>query len=197
MTIADHSLPPPDARGVVILVTGDRRAGKTTLLLAVRQAALSAGLTVGGMLSIARFAGGEKSGIDVMDAASGMTRALAAYALEPRGPLHTGRYTFDVDGMAAGLDFAQAGQRADLFIVDELGPLELLRGEGWAPVLPMICAQQFGAALVVVRPELIDHARTALGLPADTLVIEITPDSRVRWAERLCAWVAACALSPD
>lgn len=195
--MAERMLREDAARGVILLVTGGRRVGKTTLLLAVREAAQRAGLSVGGMLSPARFDGEEKVGIDVLDVASGARHSLATASEKPRGPIHTGRYTFDADGVAAGLDFAQIGQRADLFIVDELGPLELVRGEGWAPVQPMIRARQFGAALVVIRAELIDHAKTALDLPADTPVIDIAPDNRVRWTERLCAWVAARAPSPD
>jgi len=78
--------------------------------------------------------------------------------------------------MDAGLDFARAGQGADLFIVDDLGPLELVRGEGWTPVLPMIRARQFDAALVVVRPELIDLARmrSACRLPCRCLTLHRT-----------------------
>ena len=180
-------------RGAVVLITGGRRVGKTTLLLAVRQAALAAGLSVGGVLSVARFSGAEKTGIDVMDAASGARRPLATATGTPRGPIHTGHYTFDADGLAAGLSWAGAGQGADLFIVDELGPLELVKGEGWAPVLPMIRARRFGVALVVVRPELLDQAQQALDLSPNALVIRVTPDTQPRWIEGLSAWIAGRA----
>jgi nucleoside-triphosphatase THEP1 len=183
--------PDENARGAIVLVSGTRRAGKTTLLLEARRAAQAANLSVGGMLSIARFEDGEKVGIDVMDAGSGARVPLATVTAEPRGPIHTGHYTFDPAGMAAGLEFARAGCAADLFIVDELGPLELVRGEGWAPALPLIRARQFGAALVVVRPELLDAARAALDLPADAPVVEVTPDNRVRQSARLNEWIAA------
>lgn len=182
-------LPEGGARGVIVLVSGDRRAGKTTLLLAAREAAQAASLSVGGMLSIARFEGEEKIGIDVMNAASGQRRPLAVFTPEPGGAIHTGHYMFDPAGMAAGLDYARDGQAADLFIVDELGPLELRRGEGWAPVLPLIRARQYGAALVVVRPELLDAARAALDLPADVPVIVVTPEHRARLIARLSAWI--------
>lgn len=184
-------LPEGGARGVIVLVSGDRRAGKTTLLLAAREAAQAVNLSVGGMLSIARFEDGEKIGIDVMNAASGERRSLAVFASEPGGPIHAGHYSFDPAGMAAGFDYARAGHTADLFIVDELGPLELRRGEGWAPVLPMIRAREFGVALVVVRPELLDAARAALDLPADVPVIVVTPENRARLIARLNAWIAA------
>ena len=185
------TLPDANARGGIVLLSGRQRAGKTTLLLAVRHAAQAAGLTVGGMLSIARFEGSEKVGIDVMDAGSGEQHPLAVYTPEPRGLIHVGRYTFDAAGLALGLAYARAGQAADLFIVDEMGPLELSRGEGWAPVLPLICARRFGAALVVVRPDLLGAARAALDLPADSPVIELTPDNLASWTDRLAAWIAA------
>ncbi len=68
-------LPPPEQKGVVILVSGERQVGKTTLLLQVRAAANR--LRVGGFLSVARFEGGEKTGIDLMDAATGEVMPLA------------------------------------------------------------------------------------------------------------------------
>jgi len=178
-------------RGAIVLVSGTRGAGKTTLLMAMREAAQAAGLVVGGVISVARFEGSEKTGIDVLDAGSGAQQSLAVYSPKPHGLIQTGRYTFDPAGLAAGLAYARAGQTADLFIIDELGPLELERGEGWAPVLPMIRARQFGVALVVVRPDLLDAARAALDLPAGAPVITLSPDTRVYWRERLFAWIAA------
>ena len=86
------NLPSPCERGTVILVSGERGAGKTAALLRVREAALDAGLTAGGFLSVARFAGGEKVGIDVMDAATGSLHSLAE--LGEGGVLRTGRYRF-------------------------------------------------------------------------------------------------------
>ncbi len=187
-------LPAPDQRGVVILVSGWRRTGKTTALLAVRAAALDAGLRVGGFLSVARIgADGEKSGIDLMDAASGARVPLATVRVEDAGggdsPVRTGRYTFNPAALDAGLRYAQAGQDADVLFVDELGPLELERGAGWAAVIPLIAARAFGVGLVVVRPELVALARARLGLPPDAPAITIDTTNRAAVAAALAAWV--------
>jgi len=182
------NLPSPCERGTVILVSGERGAGKTAALLRVREAALDAGLTAGGFLSVARFAGGEKVGIDVMDAATGSLHPLAE--LGEGGVLRTGRYRFHPAGIAAGLCFARAGQSADVFFADELGPLELERGEGWAEVLPLIAARSFGVAFVVVRSSLLAAARTRLGLPQDTPTAIIERGAGQAVAERLAAWIA-------
>ncbi len=181
------SLPAPDERGAIILLSGNRRSGKTTVLRRVRQTAQSQGLSTGGVLSVARFRATEKVGIDVMDAATGVTFPLAVTGTA--GIIHTGRYSFDPAGIAAGLRFAEAGHTADIFFVDELGPLELERNQGWVGVLPLIAARAFGVAFVVVRPELLALARARLGLPDTAPLLLVEPSTRDTLADRLCAWV--------
>jgi hypothetical protein len=170
-----------------MLVSGERGAGKTAALLRARQAALAAGLRTGGFLSVARFAAGEKVGIDVMDAASGALHPLAEVG--EGGALRTGRYRFHPAGIAAGLRFARAGQGADVFFADELGPLELERGEGWAETLPIIAARAFGVGLVVVRPSLLAGVRARLSLPDGTPTAIIESGAGEAVAETLAAWV--------
>jgi nucleoside-triphosphatase THEP1 len=191
------AFPPPDRTGVVILISGERRVGKTTLLLRVRAAAVR--LRLGGFLSVARFEGDEKTGIDLMDAATGEIVLLAVVESDgtqmnagERGlgkDVRTGHYRFNPAALAAGLRYAAKGQGADVFFVDELGPLELLRGEGWADVIPMIRARDFGAALVVVRPELIEVARQQMSLPPETPVITVNEDNRAAVAAVLVDWI--------
>lgn len=181
------NLPSPRERGTTILISGERGAGKTTALLRVRAAALGAGLSAGGFLSVARFAGDEKVGIDVLDAATGALHPLAEVG--EGGALRTGVYRFHPAGIAAGLRFAQDGQGADVFFADELGPLELERGEGWADVLPLIAARAFGVGFVVVRPSLLTVMRARLSLPDGTPIAIIERGAGDAVAETLAAWV--------
>lgn len=191
-------LPAPDVRGAVVLISGWRGVGKTTLLLALRTAALETGQRVGGFLSVARFADGAKSGIDLMDAASGATVPLATYrddTSDVGNAVHTRHYVFYPAALVAGAQYAAAGQGADVLFVDELGPLELERGEGWADVIPLVAARQYGVALVVVRPELVDVARERLGLPPLSPVIVTTGDNRDDLREALAAWIGGRKIS--
>jgi len=194
--VVSLDLPGHDARGVVVLVSGWRGVGKTTALLTVRAAALDVGLSVGGFLSVARTgARGEKNGIDLMDAATGAVVPLATVGGD--GAVRTGHYTFNPAALDAGLRFADAGQAADVFFVDELGPLELERGAGWAAVIPLITARAYGAALVVVRPELIDRAREQLALTGGAAIVHdgimIDEANRDAVAAALADWVRAWA----
>ena len=192
MTVAETQFPPPDKSSTVIVITGWRQVGKTTLLLGLREAAVQAGLRAGGFLSLARFEAGTKTGIDLMDAATGVTLPLATFGGE--GPVRTGHYSFNPQALENGLRYAEMGQRADVFFVDELGPLELRRGEGWAAVIPMLWARTFGVALVVVRPELVDLAREQIGLPSDSVVLTVTEDNRRVLLSSLTDWLVQWAV---
>lgn len=173
---------------LVILVTGWRQAGKTTLLLKLREAALGAGLSVGGFLSVARFGdGGEKIGIDVMDVKSGEQVPLAMS--QDGGAVRTGKYRFDADALRSGQRFAEAGREADVFFVDELGPLELVQGEGWIDVIELVRGRTRGITFVVVRPELLELARERLGLPADSPCLTVEETNRDDLANTLGVWL--------
>jgi hypothetical protein len=58
-----------------------------------------------------------------------------------------------------------AATPCDLLIVDELGPLELVGGHGWVHALDVLRKGDFGAALVVCRPSLLDELEENLGAP--------------------------------
>ena len=77
--------------------------------------------------------------------------------------LRTTRYRFDADVMAWGAASLDAACPCDLLIVDEIGPLELERRQGWVNALNVLREGQFDLAVVVVRPSLIDAFRAAVG----------------------------------
>ncbi len=180
-------VPSRDMRGVVILISGARQVGKTTLLLRIREAAIQAGCRVGGFLSVARFEGGTKTGIDLVDAATGSAFPLATVGGE--GAIRTGHYVFNPDALEAGLRYARAGQGADVFFVDELGPLELKQGEGWIAVIDMIRAREFGVALVTMRQDLLTLARECMILSPDSPLLMIDGSNRETVAAHLATWI--------
>ena len=150
------------ANGTVRVVTGPRAAGKTAFcrLLVRRARSEDAGFTTAGVLSPKVFLQGREAAIDAVDLSTGQHRRLAVRGdvdSTGDGP-STLRWRFDAEVLAWGNTVLQSATPCDLLVVDELGPLEFIRGEGWISGLAAVDTMAFGSAAVVVRPELIEHA---------------------------------------
>jgi len=157
-----------------VLITGPRGAGKTTLCTRFAAAAREAGLDVAGLLSPARLADGRKAGIDVRDLRSGEQHPLAERRGDMDGP-GTDEWAFHADALAWGEARLREATPCDVLIVDELGPLELVHGEGWQEALTALERRAFRLALVVIRPELLETAR-ARWPEAQVVVLDDGPD---------------------
>lgn len=145
----------------LFLVTGACGSGKTTLCRALADEALRLGKHVCGVLSPPVFDSGRKVGISLLNLATGESRLLARRReadAEAVGGVVTTEWAFDPAVLAWGDDVLRETGACDLLVVDELGPLELERGEGWQSALPLIDRGAYRAALVVVRPRLLDAA---------------------------------------
>ncbi len=146
----------------ITILTGEKGSGKTMLCRRIMEGALRRGLDAAGVLSPARCEDGMKVGIDVLAVRTGERRALAEADDRP-GAVRTPRYRFDPGSMLWGAACLDAACPCDVLIVDELGPLELERGQGWVQALDILRAGRYGLAVVVVRPTLLGAFRTALG----------------------------------
>ncbi len=152
----------PDERWLGIL-TGPRGAGKTTWCAALARVARARGLSVAGVLSPATFAprtpGGDpiKVRIDLLDLATGQARELATPA-DPALEGHGMRWHFEAETIAWGNARLEAGGPADLWIIDELGPLEITHARGLTAALDRLDSGCYRAAVVVIRPELLAWA---------------------------------------
>ncbi len=150
-----------------ILLTGERGTGKTSLCRLVVQAGRRAGWDVAGLISPARFAGGEKTAIEVEDVRSGRKMLLArrrgaesTAAVHPHTPVgvHTDAWVFDEAAVQWGNEMLRQSTPCDLLLVDELGVLELERGQGWTAALQAVDGGDYRFALIVVRPSLLATA---------------------------------------
>jgi nucleoside-triphosphatase len=150
----------------IIVVTGATGCGKTRLCLDLLHRAQEAGYSVSGLISPAYFFGGAKQGIDVLDVSTGERRRLATVDPLPEGAapglLRTQRYRFIPEAMAWGENVLRSAPPTDLFFIDELGPLELVRGEGWQVALDRLRSPLLRLAVAVVRPSLLEAFEQAL-----------------------------------
>lgn len=137
----------------IIVVSGGRGAGKTTLCQRTAEAAFARHTDTAGLLSPARCDAGVKTGINVTDLRSEESRLLASkLAGEVKG-FSIGPWTFDDQVYAwAGGRLALADP-SQLLIIDELGPLEFEQNKDWSVGLRLLEQGRYDLALVVVRPE--------------------------------------------
>jgi nucleoside-triphosphatase THEP1 len=166
--MADTASEPPGAVNVtemdqsafssdLLLLTGSRGAGKTSLLQELVEAAKQARWTLCGLLSPARLENGQKTGIQVIDAHSGTRRLLASRVVgELNGP-RIGHWTFDSEAIAWGNDLLKHAPPSNLFVLDELGPLEFDRRQGWTAAFDLLAKPAAcRLAIVVVRPNYVE-----------------------------------------
>lgn len=160
-------------KGQMVIVSGWRGSGKTSLCREMIAAARKAGWQAAGVLSPAEFQKGEKSAILIEDVRTGQRRQMAWWPQSLQGqrpeevcteenpydPAWKPHWIFDKDQMAWGEEILAAISTCDLLVIDELGPFELAQGEGWVSGLRLLDEGAYRLALVVIRPELIDQAR--------------------------------------
>lgn len=153
------------------VISGEIGAGKTTLCRALAGLARAAGWDVAGLLSPGVFEAGQKTAIEAEDLRSGARRLLASN--EPRAgfDLAFGRWYFDCAVLDWGNHVLAQSAPCDLLLVDELGPLEMLRGQGFTAAQAALAGGRYRLGIAVVRPALV-KTFSAL-LPPQRIV---TPD---------------------
>ena len=165
----------------VILVTGNRGSGKTTFCSHYSQEMKSQGWRVGGILSLPVFENGQKSAIEVMDLTSQERKIFAT--LTPGCPqdIILGIWAIKPEAIGWGNAIFKDAHTLDLLIVDELGPLEFMKGEGWYKAFEALnrVGVEIQQALVVVRPELRKQAYQKLPISReieikDNRIIEVS-----------------------
>lgn len=140
----------------VVVLTGERGIGKTTICRKIVALAQARGFQVGGIVTLAH-----NDDREVQDVRSGEVRRLTA--APHAGPVVTqGRFCFNRSTLRwAGTVLARSVP-CDLLVIDEIGPLEIERDGGWVAVFDVLHAGGFALALVVVRPELVTSAQLRL-----------------------------------
>lgn len=145
----------------LFLLTAPSGAGKTTWCLQLAKDAAALGISVGGLCSPAIFEMRQKIGIDLFDLRTSTRKRLATLKPKASAGLATEHWLFDEVVMQWGNTLLQQEQSSsnELFILDELGPLELERNLGFTNAFPILDARQHHLACVVVRPSLLSLAQ--------------------------------------
>ncbi len=146
----------------IAIVRGDRGSGKTSACLRLLDEARTRGYSAGGVICPGVFdAHGVKAGCHALDAGSGASLTLGSRARNLGGPAWKA-WSFSAEGFAfANRAVRDSLARADrITFLDEIGPLELERSEGFLPSLLALERSRAdnrltqSVAVVVARSEL-------------------------------------------
>ena len=140
------------------LISGPSGSGKTTWCTKVAAQARALGMTLGGFICPAVFEDGEKTGIDLMNIATGEERRLGICSSDD-GITTIGCWQMDESVLAWGNEIIAGLKDEDIIIIDEIGPLELEKGLGYRHALTLLDEGCYRTALVVVRPALLPMAQ--------------------------------------
>ncbi len=144
----------------IILLSGERGAGKSTVCRETVTLAQAQGYACGGVITSSHT----DDVRDVLDVGSGQVRRLT---VDAASAVVMGRFRFDPQTIAWGNSVLARATPCHLLVVDELGPLEIVRGQGWQKAFEVLRGGDFGLALVVVRPGLLEQVRRML--PASSI----------------------------
>ncbi len=161
-----------------MIVTGPREAGKSTFCRHLVELARAAGRSVAGIVCPAVFEDGQKMAIEAETLRSGLRRQLATrrQAGSALPGISTRRWQFDPAVLVWGNQQLRKATPCEVLIVDELGPLEFERGEGWVAGLSALDSGDYRWGVVVIRPELLSVARQRWPA-AEVIVVEQVAES--------------------
>lgn len=142
----------------LLLVTGLSGAGKTTWCSRLAYLSQKKGYQVVGVLSPGIYKGNQKVGIAIKGIHLDEQKQLAQLRETNVSNISTIRWSFDASALEWANEVLKNSPKGDLLIIDELGPLEFLRGQGLVSGLSRLDSGDYNVACVVVRSSLLPKA---------------------------------------
>jgi nucleoside-triphosphatase THEP1 len=188
----------------ILVVSGSRGVGKTTLILGLARGLEASGLRLGGIASpLERGSDGRPLTIDALDLGTGERRRLAA-----RGPAGGEGGAGSREGLPLAFSaetFAWAEERFreaargdfGLVALDEIGPIEVDEGRGFFPLVGLVTAVAGPARrfILTVRESRAQRLLAFLG-KGKACFVNIDGDNRDELPARICSWCGEGTRAP-
>lgn len=142
----------------ICILSGEENIGKSTLCRHIIEYANSRNITVSGIRSELEIANNQKKAINSFNIKTGEMMNLAVYSPGWDTEKPERKWKFNRVAINWGNNILRKSVPTDLLIIDEIGYLELEKGEGWNECFNVLESTQYQLALVVIRPELLTLA---------------------------------------
>ncbi len=163
----------------IILITGERQTGKSTLCQSVTRRLQETGMQLSGLLT-------SRTGphdLEVTEIHTG-DRYTLTLPFNDRSGILLAHFNMNPLALARGVGALRSSFPTPVFVLDEIGPLELKLGRGWVEALDLLQQPRYRVALVVIRPELLLNVIKRLSAAWYTIVY-VTPENRDRLPDEL------------
>jgi len=177
------------------VVTGGVQRGKTTYLSGLVRHLHKEHISTAGFLSEGTFSGNQRSAFTLVNVENGEKLDLASVE-EKEGWVCFGRFFFNPEALAEGERIIRKGmeQKADLVVLDEVGPFEL-NGGVWSDILDQLCNAHSIAQIWVVRDRVLKEVMKRWNIPLEN-VTEIGPGSLEKLIHKIIAYVRNDEIGP-
>lgn len=162
----------------MIIITGERQQGKSTLCRTLIEQVRKQQVPLSGVIT--RHT--DYHSLEVEELKTGVRYPLTKAWEAANGPLK--RFTIDGQAFERSAQAIRDSFPTQLFIVDEIGPLELEHHQGWYEAISLLRHTVWDTAILVIRPHLIPVAICELPAVIYT-VVNVTEANRDALPARL------------
>jgi nucleoside-triphosphatase THEP1 len=142
----------------ICILTGEENIGKSTNCRYITEYANLKKIAVSGIRSELEIINNQKKAINSFDIKTGEMMKLAFYSPGWDQEKPERKWKFNQNAFNWGNNVLRRSVPTNLLIIDEIGYLELEKGEGWNECFNVLESNQYQLALIVIRPELLPLA---------------------------------------
>lgn len=146
----------------ICILTGQENMGKSTLCRRIIDFAKKRNIVVSGISSELEIVDHQRKAIHSFDIKTGEMINLALYSAGWDKEKTERKWKFNQEAFNWGNNVLLRSVPTDLLVIDEIGYLELEKGEGWNECFSILESDQYHLAIVVIRPELLPFASTRI-----------------------------------
>lgn len=157
----------------IYVISGHSGDGKTTWISNAVKYLQDNNFSIAGVYCPASFIDNEKMGIDAVLLPQDKRINLAKFKDNPKDG-YSRKWKFDDNAVDEINKHCKNLPDADYLIVDEIGPWELVKGEGFTEATELLKCGKFKKAIVAIRPSMVKRAKSLFYQDCEFKIIDVT-----------------------